>query len=175
MTTPRGDTNPNSETGRGAQPARVLLSEAREELVRADNRAGLMLASLGAALTALVGAIGSGVITPRQYPVVPQLLLWAGCAACAPALVQLGLAVTPRLGHPRRSGTHHFGDARPAMSSAHLKRTVSRTDLMSRDLSQLAFLSRIAWTKYRCIRHALAWGTAFCALTLLGIVTGAST
>lgn len=153
--------------------ARVLLSEAREELARADNKAGLMLASLGAALTALLGAIGSGLIAPRHYAVVPQLLLWTGCAACVPALALLGLAVTPRLGTPSRTRLHYFGDARLPLSPTHLHRRIHHTDLMSRDLSQLAILSRIAWTKYRCIRHALAWGTAFCALTLLGIVTGA--
>ncbi|MGW0419621.1 Pycsar system effector family protein [Streptomyces sp. NPDC003015] len=169
------DTDTGTPTGRGAELARVLLSEVREELVRADNKAGLMLASLGATLTALLGAIGSGVIAPRQYPVVPQLLLWAGCATCVPALALLGLAVTPRLGHPHGTRVHYFGDARLAVSQASLEQTVHRTDPMSRDLSQLAFLSRIAWTKYRCIRHALTWGTAFCTLTLLGIVTGAST
>ncbi|MEU5436138.1 Pycsar system effector family protein [Streptomyces sp. NPDC020719] len=171
------DTDPETYTAtdRGAAVARVLLSEAREELVRADNKAGLMLASLGAALTALLGAIGSDIIAPRHYPVVPRLLLWVGCAACVPALGLLGLAVIPRLGTPRSSRTHYFGDARLAVSVAHLEWMVRRTDLVSRDLSQLATLSQIAWTKYRCIRHALAWGTAFCALTLLGIVTGAST
>ncbi|MFF8939628.1 Pycsar system effector family protein [Streptomyces paradoxus] len=167
-------TTPGDDADRGAELARILLTEAREELVRADNKAGLMLASLGAALTALLGAIGSGVITPRQYPAVPQVLLWAGCAACVPALVLLGLAVTPRLGSPHHSRTHYFGDARLALSAAHLERTVRRTDPVSRDLSQLAVLSQTAWTKYRCIRHALAWGTAFVALTLLGIVSGAS-
>ncbi|WP_445526538.1 Pycsar system effector family protein [Streptomyces cyslabdanicus] len=178
MTTPEGhaDTNPDIDTAadHGAELARALLSEAREELLKADNKAALMLASLGAALTALLGAIGSGALALRQYAVVPQLLLWVGCAACVPALVLLGLAVTPRLGNPRRSRTHYFGDARLAMSVAHLERTVRRTDPVSRDLSQLAALSQIAWTKYRCIRHALAWSTAFFALTLLGIVTGAS-
>ncbi|MFJ1617505.1 MULTISPECIES: Pycsar system effector family protein [unclassified Streptomyces] len=177
MTTPGDDADmdPDIATAadRGAELARVLLSEVREELAKADNKAGLMLASLGAALTALLGAIGSGVIALRQYAVVPQLLLWAGCAACVPALVLLGLAVTPRLGSPRRSRTHYFGDARLAMSVVHLERTVRRTDLVSRDLSQLAILSQIAWTKYRCIRHALAWGTAFFAFALLGIVTEA--
>ncbi|MFE7230506.1 Pycsar system effector family protein [Streptomyces sp. NPDC001231] len=179
MTTPGGDADMDPDVDpaadRGAELARVLLSEAREELMKADNKAGLMLASLGAALTALLGAIGGGVIAPRQYAVVPQLLLWVGCAACVPALVLLSLAVTPRLGNPRYSRTHYFGDARLAMSVAHLERTIRRTDLVSRNLSQLAVLSQIAWTKYRCIRHALAWGTAFFVLTLLGIVTGVST
>ncbi|MFD9563229.1 Pycsar system effector family protein [Streptomyces sp. NPDC059994] len=179
MTTPGGDTDtvPDVDTTAdcGAELARVLLSEAREEVMKADNKAGLLLASLGAALTAQLGAIGSGDIAPRQYAVVPQLLLWVGCAACVPALVLLGLAVTPRLGNPRYYRTHYFGDVRLAMSVGHLERTVRRTDLVSRNLNQLATLSQIAWTKYRCIRHALAWGTAFFALTLLGIVTGVST
>ncbi|MFE7273685.1 hypothetical protein [Streptomyces sp. NPDC057623] len=158
-TTPGGpggapDTNPDNTPDRGAELARVQLSEAREELVRADGKAGLLLASLGATLTALLGAIGSGLIAPRQYPVVPQLLLWVGCAACVPALTLLGLAVTPRLGDPHR------------------KRTFAGTDPASRDVSQLTVLSQIAWTKYRRIHHALAWGTAFFTLTLLGLVTG---
>lgn len=180
MTTPGGgaDTDPDDGTGaapdRAAELARVLLSEAREELAKADNKAGLMLASLGAALTALLSAIGSGVIALRHYAVVPQLLLWVGCTACVPALVLLGLAVTPRLGNPHHSRAHYFGDARLVVSVAQLERTVRRTDPVSRDLSQLAILSQIAWTKYRCIRHALTWGTVFFALTLLGIVTGAS-
>ncbi|MEU3983936.1 Pycsar system effector family protein [Streptomyces sp. NPDC026672] len=176
MTTPGGDADPETDnstaTGRGADLARALLSEVREELVRADNKAGLMLASLGAALTALLGAIGSGIIAPRHYPVVPQLLLWVGCAACAPALALLGLAVLPRLGRPHHSRTHYFGDVRLATSVAHLEQEVGRTDPVSRDLNQLATLSQIAWAKYRCIRHSLAWGTAFLTLTLLGIVTG---
>ncbi|MFJ6437615.1 Pycsar system effector family protein [Streptomyces sp. NPDC091416] len=179
MTTPGDDADRDpdidSANNRSAELARVLLSETREELTKADTKAGLMLASLGAALSALLGAIGSGAIAPRQYAVVPQLLLWAGCAACVPALVLLGLALTPRLGNPRHSRTHYFGDARLPMSAAHLEQTVRRTDLVSRDLGQLVTLSQIAWTKYRCIRHALAWATVFFAFTLLGIVTGAST
>ncbi|WP_030324205.1 Pycsar system effector family protein [Streptomyces sp. NRRL B-3229] len=177
MTTPGDDVAPDADgaAGSSGELARVLLSESREELVRADSKAGLMLAFLGAALTALLGAIGSGVVSPRQYPVVPQLLLWVGCGACVPALVLLGVAVAPRLGAPEDSRTHYFGDARLARSAAELEETVRRTDPLVRDLSQLVVLSHITWTKYRCIRQALVWGTAFCVLTLLGIVVGVST
>ncbi|SCK62902.1 MULTISPECIES: Pycsar system effector family protein [Streptomyces] len=178
MTIPGGDADPDldvdTETDHGTGLARVLLSEVREELVKADNKAGLMLASVGGALIALLGAIGSGGIPLRQYDLVPQLLIWAGCAACVPTLVLLGLAVTPRLGSPHYSRTHYFGDARLARSVARLEHTIRRTDLVSRDLHQLAILSQIVWTKYRCIRHAFGWGAAFLTLTLLGIVIGAS-
>ncbi|MFI6804188.1 hypothetical protein ACIBO6_04100 [Streptomyces luteogriseus] len=72
---------------------RPLPPEAvRAELAKADHRAGLTLATLGAALAALLTAITAGVINPTQYAAIPQLLLWTGCAACAPALVLLSLA-----------------------------------------------------------------------------------
>ncbi|MFI7140635.1 hypothetical protein ACIBQ5_23720 [Streptomyces massasporeus] len=85
MTTLRG--------GHTAKLDRPLLPEAvREELAKADHRANLTLATLGAALAALLTAITAGVITPTQYATIPQLLLWTGCAACAPSLVLLSLA-----------------------------------------------------------------------------------
>ncbi|MFJ4278556.1 hypothetical protein [Streptomyces massasporeus] len=82
-------------TLRGGHTAldRPLLPEtAREELAKADHRANLTLATLGATLAALLTAITAGVITPTQYATIPQLLLWTGCAACAPSLVLLSLA-----------------------------------------------------------------------------------
>ncbi|MEV5105482.1 hypothetical protein ACFQ7G_02445 [Streptomyces massasporeus] len=89
MTTLRG--------GHTAEIDRPLLPEtAREELAKADHRANLTLATLGAALAALLTAITAGVITPTQYATIPQLLLWTGCAACAPSLVLLSLATKPQ-------------------------------------------------------------------------------
>ncbi|MCX3291348.1 hypothetical protein OR263_32350 [Streptomyces sp. NEAU-H22] len=89
MTTLRG--------GHTAEFDRPLLPEAvRAELAKADHRANLTLATLGAALAALLTAITAGVITPTQYATIPQLLLWTGCAACAPSLVLLSLATRPQ-------------------------------------------------------------------------------
>ncbi|MFH9012626.1 hypothetical protein ACH4C6_14710 [Streptomyces sp. NPDC017943] len=72
-----------------------VTASARRERARADGRANLVLATLGAALTALLTAITTGVLTPAQYAVLPQLLLWTGCAACAPSLFLLNLAAGP--------------------------------------------------------------------------------
>lgn len=137
------------EGERTAQFDPALLTEARERLAKADSRAELTLATLGATLTALLAAITAGVIAPGQYAVIPQLLVWSGCAACAPSLVLLGLAVTPRPTGPRPSRTDASGDA-----------------------AQLELLSRTASTKYRCIRRATAWGAAFLTLTLAGTLAG---
>ncbi|MFJ8592473.1 hypothetical protein [Streptomyces sp. NPDC093598] len=126
--------------GRATELNRQPLTEAREELAKADSRAALILATLGATLTALLVAITAGVITPAQYAVIPQLLVWTGCAACAPSLVLLSLAAKPRPG--------------------------------TEDETRPETLPRTAWTKYRCIRHATAWGAAFLTLTLAGTLTG---
>lgn len=48
---------------------------------------------------------------------------------------------------------------------------VRRTDPLDRDLSQFMALSRTS-TKYRCIRHGMAWSAAFLVLTSLGLLTG---
>jgi hypothetical protein len=155
MTTPSGETGTVRGTGTGTQTDRAaeltrdLLTEAREQLAKADSKAGLTLATLGAALTALLGAIAGGLIAPGQYAVIPQLLVWAGCAACAPSLVLLGLAVSPR--RPSR--------ASPSSGSCG-------------EVTQLEVLSRTAWIKYRCIRRAMAWGAIFLTLTLAGTLAG---
>jgi hypothetical protein len=145
-------TTSTRETGTGpdraTEPTRDLLTEAREQLAKADSKAGLTLATLGAALTALLGAIAGGLIVPGQYAVIPQLLVWSGCAACAPSLVLLGLAVSPR---------------RTAQASS------------SPDERQLEILSRTARLKYRCTRRAMAWGAAFLTLTVAGTLAGALT
>jgi hypothetical protein len=131
------------ESERAGELNRAPMTEAREELEKADNRAGLTLATLGSALTALLTAIIAGVLTPAQYAAIPQLLLWTGCAACAPSLVLLSMA------------------ARPRPDSA--------------DGTRPETLSRTAGTKSRRIRHAMAWGAAFLALTLAGTLAGVLT
>ncbi|MEU0242977.1 hypothetical protein ABZ192_01380 [Streptomyces sp. NPDC006235] len=145
MTTSTRGTATGRRPDRAAEPAPDLLTEAREQLAKADSKAGLTLATLGAALTALLGAITGGLIVPAQYTVVPQLLVWSGCAACAPSLVLLGLAVSPR---------------RTAQASS------------APDDRQVEVLSRTVRLKYRCIRRAMAWGAAFLTLTLAGTLAG---
>ncbi|MDQ0750159.1 hypothetical protein QF034_004390 [Streptomyces africanus] len=145
MTASTRETGTGTRPDRAAEPTRDLMTEAREQLAKADSKAGLTLATLGAALTALLGAIAGGLIVPGQYAVVPQLLVWSGCAACAPSLVLLGLAVSPR---------------RTSQASS------------STDAGQSEALSRTARLKYRCIRRAMAWGAAFLTLTLAGTLAG---
>ncbi|MGP3926586.1 Pycsar system effector family protein [Streptomyces sp. 8N616] len=171
MSTRRGD----AEVGHGGALLRILITETREELLKADNKAGFMLTALGVALTALLGAISGGGIAPQHYAPVPRALFWAGCAAWVPSLVMLGLAVAPRAGKPQRLRAHYFGDATVTASVRLLAAAVQRTDPLDRDLSQFVTLSRTVWVKYRCIRHGMAWSTVFLVLTSLGLLMGAPT
>ncbi|NSL43053.1 Pycsar system effector family protein [Streptomyces sp. 8P21H-1] len=163
-----------TEPTRDVQLVRTLLSEAREESLKADNKAGFLLASMGAALTALLGAIIGDVIEPRGHAIPAQILLWAGCVTCLASLTLLGMAITPRLGRPQLVRAHYFGDVNRAVSVVHVQEAVRRTDPLERDLSQLRVMSRTVWIKYRCIRHAMVWSAAFVTLTLLGILIGTS-
>ncbi|WP_274914792.1 Pycsar system effector family protein [Streptomyces sp. WZ-12] len=133
-----------------------------------------MLSALGVALTALVGALSAGGITPQYYPTVSQVFFWTGCASWLPALVMLGLAVVPRAGKPQRFRAHYFGDAVVTTSVRLLAVVVQRTDPEDRDLSQFVSLSRTVWIKYRYIRHGMFWSAVFLTLTFLGLLTGTS-
>ncbi|WP_229852198.1 Pycsar system effector family protein [Streptomyces albospinus] len=164
----------DARAGHGGGLIRTLITETREELQKADSKAGLMLTALGAALTALLGAISAGGIRPQHYALVPQVLFWTGCASWVPALVMLGLAVVPRPGRPQRLRAHYYGDAVRTASARLLAAAVQRTDPEDRDLSQFVSLSRTVWIKYRYIRHGMVWGAAFLVLTSLGLLAGTS-
>ncbi|GAA2347315.1 Pycsar system effector family protein [Streptomyces cuspidosporus] len=157
----------------GGELVRTLITETREELLKADSKAGLMLTALGAALTALLGTISAGGIAPQEYASVSQVFFWAGCAAWVPALIMFGLAVVPRAGKPQQSRAHYFGDAAVTFSVGLFADLVQRTDPRERNLEQFMTLSRTVWIKYRCIRQGMAWSAVFLVLTPIGLLTGA--
>ncbi|TJZ42200.1 hypothetical protein FCH28_34845 [Streptomyces piniterrae] len=169
MAVSRGD----GEASRGDVLARLLLAETREEMLKADQKAGFMLSCLGVAVTALIGAVSAGGITPLRYGPVAQSLFWAGCAALPPALSLLGLAIVPRTGPAVRQRAHYFGDVPATVSTRRLASLVRRTDPLERHVSQFAVLSQAVTAKYRCIRRGMVCAAVFYVLTALGVVLGA--
>ncbi|WP_053695559.1 Pycsar system effector family protein [Streptomyces sp. NRRL F-5755] len=161
-------------TESGARLARILLSETREEMLKADHKANVVLTVLGMALTALVGAVGAGGVRPLAYAASAQSLFWAGCAAVAPSFLLLGLAIVPRTGIGRRDRTHYFGDVASGISVRQLKTRVQQTNAEERDVHQFAVLSVLVTVKYRCIRRAMIWVGVFLFLTTGGILLGNS-
>jgi hypothetical protein len=168
MHTTRGD----GDSSGHQQLIRLLVSETREEMLKADHKAGLALSALCAALVALLG-VASGEASPESYGLAAQTLFWAGCAAWVPALIALVLAVAPRTGRPQRARAHYFGDIALTGSVLRLGTIVRDTELMDRELSQLTVLSRVVSSKYRCIRYGMFWSIPFFVLAPLGVLTGA--
>ncbi|RKN11452.1 Pycsar system effector family protein [Streptomyces radicis] len=154
--------------------ARLLVSETREEVLKADQKASLMLSALGLMLVALIGAVTSDGISPERYAFPPQALFWTGCAAWIPSLVTLGVALLPRTGLPRAGRAHYFEDVAAMPSLTGLGTIVRRTDPLERDVSQLAALSRLVSVKYRCIRRGMVWSGVFLVLTPLGVLLGSA-
>lgn len=153
---------------------RVLTIETREELVKADTKAALVLSCLGAALAALLAALGSGSVEPQLYSSLPRILFWIGCATWVPSILVLGLAMAPRPGRPRPTRAYYFGDASTAPSAGLLAGSIRHTDIKDRDLHQFLRLSRIVLIKYRCVQYGMLCGAAFTVLTTTGLLIGTS-
>ncbi|MFJ1582495.1 Pycsar system effector family protein [Streptomyces sp. NPDC088197] len=165
----------NRATNRQRDLLRILTAETREELVKADGKAGLVLSCLGAALATLLGALTTGNLAPQHYSPLPQALFWAGCATWIPAFLFLGMVIAPRLGPSRAMRAHYFGDVNATRSTTFLADAVRRTDISDRDLQQLERLSHIVSVKYRCVRYGMLWSAAFVILTTAGFLLGTST
>ncbi|SFE34030.1 hypothetical protein SAMN05216251_102544 [Actinacidiphila alni] len=151
---------------------RVLTAETREELSRADGKAGLVLSCLGAALAALLGVLSTGKAAPGSYSLLPQVLFWSGCAFWVAALLLLGLAILPRPGRTGLSTGHYFAEIDSIPSTGSLHETLRRTDLRERDLRQILRLSRIVVIKYRCVRYGMLCSVAFLLFTATGLTLG---
>jgi hypothetical protein len=154
--------------------AKLLLSETREELTRADGKASLLLAALGIGLSAILGAILAGSWTPFALRRPYEGIWWAGSAFAGVSLLCLCAAIFPKVAHKRGTGAvTYFGDVAKLKTvgelGAALKKSV--TDPPERTVVQLHVLARLVARKYAFIRVGLiALGLAI-GLTL-GAVLG---
>ncbi|MFJ8625047.1 Pycsar system effector family protein [Kitasatospora sp. NPDC093550] len=148
-----------------------MLTETREELAKADQKANLLLAALGVALAALAGALSSGNYDPLMSDWWAGLAFFGACACGVAALVLFAGAVMPRVGTGDRRAVHYFGDvAAGARPLDEVRSTVEQTDLVERDLSQFVVLSRTVAAKYRYIRLGMYLGAGFMGFVLVSAV-----
>jgi hypothetical protein len=154
--------------------SRSLLAETREELVRADNKASILLAASGVAFGALLAAILSGDWSPTELNVRIQWLWWIGTALGAGALYFLGSAVYPRIhAHGERpSIIAYYGDVVAARDKSRVEELLEEAakDQKQRLFDQVIQISRTVQRKYVAIRRAmwaLGSGTAAGLLSVL--------
>jgi hypothetical protein len=170
---PEVESLPSSLDADEHELAKLLLSESREELTRADSKASLLLAALGIGISAVLGAILAGSWTPFVLGSPWESFWWAGVTLAGAALVCLGVAVWPKVTH--RSGTGgvtYFGEAATFETVAELKAALKRseTDPVERTTRQLHVIAKRADHKYAFIRASLVAVGLAIGLTLAAVL-----
>lgn len=149
--------------------ANKILREAREELVRADGKASILLAATGV----ILGAVLTGSWRPSYFDAPLACLWWAGSVIGMAGVGAFGVAVFPRTTYrsKRRPGiVSYFGDV-VGLSKDQLKRNLIDTaeDASTATLDQVEAISSVVDKKYRAIQigmicvgvAALCWVAAF--------------
>jgi len=158
-----------NQHSREFQYARQLLDETRGEIGRADQKASVLLASVGLAISALSAAIVHSSWRPTQLGGFIAWLWWLGVAMAVLGIVFFGRVVYPRstrIAPEPGTPVSYFGDVVGYSTTQQLMNVVSKsehTDL-ERIYDQIRQFSLLTARKYRFIRHGmlLLAGSAVC-------------
>ncbi|MEO3813116.1 Pycsar system effector family protein [Sphaerisporangium sp. B11E5] len=154
-----GSSRPPCPEAEAVAYAARLLSDAREEINKADGKAQVLLGIVGIAIGAVAGGLAAGGWSPFQLSDAVEWLWWTGVALALASLACLAGAVYPRLGTDRtrkEEVVEYFGDvvrydSGEALAAALM--SVSGRDLR-RISGQVRRVSQIVSRKYLLIR----WG-----------------
>ncbi|MFG2638213.1 Pycsar system effector family protein [Streptomyces sp. NPDC048362] len=164
-----------SPTPDGLALSQSLLTETREELAKADQKANLLLAALGVAAAALIGAFASAQISPLDFPVLAQTIFWAGCAAASVALIVLGMAVYPNSGTGAQGRIYYFGDVeKNQIPEGQIATLIQAANHTERNVQQFVVLAKSVIRKYKLIRAGMLFSGATLLLLPVGTLLGLS-
>ncbi|MFB7937756.1 Pycsar system effector family protein [Streptomyces sp. NPDC056049] len=153
--------------------SRILLIETREELVKADQKANLLLAAMGVAMAALVGAFASAKINPLDFVKIGQITFWVGCALAIAALEAFARAVFPKLGSGMAGRMYYFGDVAkndPSLSS--VMSLIAQANIAERDIQQFTVLAASVVRKYAHIRRGIVCAVVAVPILFAGSLLG---
>jgi hypothetical protein len=143
----------------GRDLASTLLSETRAELVRADSKAQILLATTGVAVGVVLAALIKGEWSPSQLSGLGLWLWWIGVAALVGGVIALGFAVFPRhVGTKHRERVTYFGDVarfNEAQERELLAALQRESERANRATEQLLRLSKVVQQKYQAIQLAI--------------------
>lgn len=100
-------------TDEGTALARGILITAREELVRADSKASLLLSAAGVGVGALMAALLAQDWDPHELRNGIEWLWWVGAVAVLVGLIALGYSVIPRTRYRKLRAHKHEQYERP--------------------------------------------------------------
>ncbi len=156
-----------------AELAADMLTEAKDEIDRADQKASLLIGGLGITFSIVLSGMIGGDWSPALLS-TPGLIAWAvGIVIASASLVSAALAVWPRLTRTPGSGAiTYWGQVRDRASPADVQSALAERGLHppERSYQQLLVLSALVQRKYRAIRAAMVLagaGTALVAVSFL--------
>lgn len=160
--------------------AREMLAEVRGDIVHADQKGALILATVGLVFGVVLTAsfdgrlgIGGSWQGWEQISTWATILWWAGAAAAAGGCIFAGMCVWPRYrsNAERPARIEYWGDADWYPSLPAFQRAWQRNETSeSRTLAQFWYLSRIVSRKYRFIRASMLLALAAGALLIAGAI-----
>jgi hypothetical protein len=151
----------------------TMLAEVASEIGRADEKASLLIGSLGIAFSIVLSSMIGGDLMLDGLPPVEVLLWIVGGALSSASVVAAAMAVWPRLSKGPGPGTiTYWGQVHGMRSPAEVGRALAERSLRppERTYQQLLVLSAVVQRKYRCIRWSMLLAGAGIALILLAFL-----
>ena len=152
-----------------------MLSEARDDLQRADQKAVALLATLGIGFAVVLGGQLAGNFDSASLTALGQISWWMGVAAAVASVSTSALALWPRyhLDDRPQYGITYWGHVAAFTTlddfESALQQQGPATDRRGRH--QLWRLSKLVLTKYRLLRTSIiCGGTAGALMALASIV-----
>jgi len=143
---------------RTAALAADMLSEVMTEIDRADQKASLLIGSLGIAFSIVLSAVIGGDWSPTSLSPVGLVLWVIGALGAGASVVAAALAVWPRLSKgPGPGAITYWGQVRGLSSPAAVAQALAERGLHApeRTYQQLLVLSAVVQRKYRSIRWSM--------------------
>lgn len=158
-----------------ASTAEAMLSEARADVVHADQKASVLLVALGVGFSAVLGGQLAGDFDSSAFTICGQWVWWIGVALAVTAVSAAALAVWPRyrLDDRPQFGITYWGHVASFKSLESLETALKDQDRddARRVAHQLWRLSKLVLLKYRLVRAGLILGSAAgLALAIAAIV-----
>ena len=139
--------------------AEQLLTETREELVRADAKAATLFGIVGVVLGVFAAAIIAGDWSPGNLSNCIEWLWWLGAALVVVSLALLGTAIYPKVTSIHAGGPITYWRDVVAYGKDHdalVKALDEQVEEGDRTTTQLMAISEIVGRKYLFVRLALA-------------------
>lgn len=139
--------------------AATMLAEVTAEIAHADEKASLLIGSLGIAFSIVLSGLLGGDWSTETLSVLGLGLWTGGAVAAILSVVAAALAVWPRLTKAPSGGVIAFwGHVRGYSSYRALRASMAAQAIPEpeRTYQQLYVLSAVVQRKYRCIRWSMA-------------------